>query len=206
VSYATSAGNTSTLNSQLASFYQNASNLNAGTIPDARLSTNIPVKGASGYINQKVHNTYSGLTLNGITISGLSGDSDVMWDIYIVAKMATVGEQWLYMRINGDTGLNYSFHPSVDSGAAAAPINSTSLQLGTIRNEQLSIFHLRFYPKTTGGWRLGWCENVTPYSGYMRRNYGLAWANTSSNITSIQFFSGSGIIADGATVTITRTP
>ncbi len=40
--FASSAGNSQQLNGQLASFYTNASNLNAGTLADARLSTNVP--------------------------------------------------------------------------------------------------------------------------------------------------------------------
>lgn len=39
---ATSASNATNLNGQAASFYTNAANMNAGTLPDARLSNNIP--------------------------------------------------------------------------------------------------------------------------------------------------------------------
>lgn len=78
-STATLASNATNLGGQPSSFYQNASNLNAGTLADARLSPNVPLLNASNAFAGT--NTFNGFSLfsnsttffNAVTMRGVGG-------------------------------------------------------------------------------------------------------------------------------------
>lgn len=59
-----------TLNGQLAAYYLNASNINGGTLADARLSTNVALKNATNTFTGT--NNFAGLTATGILQNGYS--------------------------------------------------------------------------------------------------------------------------------------
>lgn len=105
--FASSAGNAQQLNGQLASFYTSASNLNVGTLPDARLSSNVPLLNAVNSFSTT--NNFLGVVNVGTTIapSGLNiyGDQIRLSQSNGVVSLGTaIDAGWGYLQ-------THSAHP-----------------------------------------------------------------------------------------------
>lgn len=201
VSQVASASNSDLLDNQHGSFYQNAGNMNAGTLPDARLSGNVPLKGSTGFLNQKFTQAYSGLDANGITITGLNGDADEVWDIYLRVKLTTALDKYIKMEINGDAadGNYYHSHYGIN-GVAARP------SIGAATGNQWSVIRIRLFAKS-GFYRVGFTDSWSPTSTVWFIKCGFEWRNTANNIISLRFYAVDGaVFANGSTVTIVRAP
>jgi len=187
-SYATSSGNADTTD-----------NFHASSSPTANT---IPVRGSSLLLNQIYYNSFNGLTANGITVSGLNLEQYGTVDVYITAKLTTANDDWLRMEINGDsTSTNY-----ISNIYFSATYSDAVPAVGAVHSTvSKGFFHIRIYlmPGQHRLFRI-WSISTSPSQPFFQ---GCSRWTSTNNITQLRFYSGSGYtIADGATVTICKTP
>ncbi|MFO0856970.1 MAG: hypothetical protein U0640_06395 [Phycisphaerales bacterium] len=115
--FATQANASSTLGGQPRSFFQNASNLTTGTLPDARLSTNIARVDAAS-------NTFTG----GITAPTFTGT--------LVGNASTATNAT--SATNAANALNASNAANLNNQPASFYLNATNINAGTLADARLS--------------------------------------------------------------------
>lgn len=132
---------------------------------------------------------------NTVTVSGLDGNTDGQYLIYTRIRNQSGSNTDLYLRPNGDTGSNYGFQIIVGTNTTAAANQNTSwtgmLIANSILAGQVGQTTNTCYMKT-GYERTCVSIGLTGFTGttiYQTGTYASAWNNTSSNVTSLVFFS-----------------
>jgi hypothetical protein len=146
--YTLVAGDSVRLNGQAASFYRDASNLNAGTIGDARLPANIARTGANQTFTgnntfNNAANTFAGngaalTSLNGSNItSGTIGDARLSANIArLNANQAFSGANSMNNAANVFSGTFNGTHTGVGTGLTA--LDASNIAGGTLGDARLS--------------------------------------------------------------------
>lgn len=111
--------------------------------------------------------------------------------LYIQMSVASSGADSWAIRFNADSGSNYAQRISVNNGADVAIVNQTSLLISTVTANKF--FHFFLSCENILSTQEKYCvsDRATANNGAGnapdRTEFVSKWANTSSNITSIQF-------------------
>lgn len=151
-----------------------------------------------------IHETDVTGTVNSVNITGLNGDSDINYEIFIriAGVNGVTNNTSYYMQINGDSNVNnygcrmIYYHSGGYPGSAGLINDDTisGLNVAGAGNGAVNgaIFTGRFTLFSKSGLKRTWNGLHGKYfsnSDYMMNNFFCWWQNTASNITSLQLVS-----------------
>ena len=157
------------------------------------------------YVNGTVYNSWNLITryvlpsaTNRIAITGLNGDSDILYHVVMRAVLTAPSTQSLWMAINQDTGGTYGYKDTiyVAGGAPTAYRDSTfSVYIGpqgggTAPADSVTFYDAYIYAAT--GVERAILSNITGQADekyiYFRMRMGTTWNDTTNTITSLIFW------------------
>lgn len=146
-----------------------------------------------GGLLQKIYETTLTSTASSLTISGLDGDTDILYEliIYIVNGQGTAGTCRYYLRMNGDTGSNMGTQSTYGYGASPGSAGYTGTYWYTTRTAatvgSVGLSRSLIYAKS-GYVRTILTEGLLDVIGtgiLMNILFTESWNNTADNITSM---------------------
>ena len=196
------------LNYMIGDLYQNKRDINnnnftaTGTVSAGQINVStvmVSNLSVSGSINTQgkhweiIFSTYIGTPLTSYTITGLTGNSDLMYKLNTWLGGTSTGDDFA-IRFNGDTGSNYANNRIYSNGATISPQAGTATCIYWANtNASPAITEGTIYAKASGILNL-WRSVV--YTGGSASLYYMSgvgnWNNNADNITSITIFTVSG--------------
>jgi len=171
---------------------------------------NINARGLVKPAWQEVYKTATVGTATNLTISGLSGDTDVMYQLTTKFENGAVATAYYGTRLNNDSGANYGIQYLGAADTVLDPLSSavyTELYTDYSGAGKTSYGKMFIYAKS-GFLRLAQNSHLQSVIGttindtYMMA---MSWNNTADNITSLFIYSSAaGGIGDGSYICLER--